>query len=180
MEKMKDDLKQRFIDDGFDCYLFYIPVKSEIAICEKLNRRYPKAYFLALRRMMHRSKDGKKWNEEDILLRNYAFAYVEKGASIDFLQEVGSLLYLEDAESEGKLSNQNYEYSKWVLENDGLLGLSTAVLENGLTKITGGPLLKMKDHIKKYDRRNRNCFISIDVADVKIETWMPFEWEDGI
>ena len=126
---------------------------------------------------MHRSKDGVKWNEEDVLLRNYIFGYVEKDTSIDFLQEIGSLLYLEDADEEGKLSGQNYEYARWVLEINGLLGISTAVLENGLTKITGGPLLKMKDHIKKYDRRNRNCFISIDVTGIKIETWMPFEWE---
>lgn len=111
MEK-KENLRTRLLEEGFDSYLFCIPVKSEIAICEILNRRYRNAYFLSLRRMIHRSKDGVKWNEEDVLLRNYIFGYAEKDTSIDFLQEIGSLLYLEDVDEKGKLSGQNYEYAR--------------------------------------------------------------------
>jgi hypothetical protein len=34
-----------------------------------LNRRYPRAYFLTIRGMMHRSEDRKKWDEEDVLFK---------------------------------------------------------------------------------------------------------------
>ncbi len=126
---------------------------------------------------MHRSKDGRKWDEEDVLIKRYFFAYIEKDASIEFLSEVGSLLYINDYGEDGKLSGDNYRFAKWILEINGLLGISKARIENGLVKITKGPLLQMEDRIVKYLKRNRNCFISTEVAGIKIETWLPFEWE---
>ena len=154
--KEKEIIRQRFIEEGFDCYVFYLVASDEKEICERLNRRYPKAYFLTFRRMMHRSKDGKKWDEEDLLIKRYIFAYITKDEPIDFLSELGSLLYISDYGNNGRLTGDNLTFAKWILEINGLLGISKASIENGLVKITDGPLLQMKDNIIKYSRRNRN------------------------
>ena len=172
-----ETVRQKLLDEGFDCYTFYLVTGDEKMICERLNRRYPDSYFLTLRRMMHKSKGGVKWNEENILIKRYVFAYVKKGKSIDFLSEIGSLIYINDCGEDGKLADENYTFAKWILEIDGLLSISKAKLESGLVRITQGPLLQMKNRIIKYSRRNRNCLISTNIAGIKIETWLPFEWE---
>ena len=78
--------------------------------------------------MMHRSKDGKKWDEEDLLIKRHIFAYVTKEEPIDFLSELGSLLYISDYGNSGKLIGNNPTFAKWVLEIDGLLGISKALI----------------------------------------------------
>ena len=93
------------------------------------------------------------------------------------MSELGSLLYISDYGNSGKLIGDNLTFAKWVLEIDGLLGISKASIENGLVKITDGPLLQMKDNIIKYSRRNRNCLVNLNIAGIKVETWLPFEWE---
>lgn len=173
---MKDELKNTLLNDGFDAYLFYTPIKGhETVLCEKLNNRYQNAYFLTLRKMMHRSKEGIKWDEQVSLLEQYLFVYVKKAEPIDFLLEISSMTYVQDIK-DGSLKDDNLAYARWILTVDGLLGISTAVIENGLVKITGGPLLQIEDQIVKYSKRNRNCFVSLDIAGVKIETWLPFDW----
>lgn len=173
----KEEFKQKLIENGFDCYILYLVTGDETSICNRLNRRYPGAYFLTLRRMMHRSKDGKKWNEEDLLIKRYIFVYVEKNVSMRFLSEIGSLLYINDCDDKGKLVGENFEFANWVLKIDGLLGISKAIMKDGLVKITDGPLHEMEDKIVKYSKRNRNCYVRMNIADILIETWLPFEWE---
>ncbi|MBQ6217196.1 MAG: hypothetical protein IJK53_07405 [Erysipelotrichaceae bacterium] len=172
-----ETVRQKLLNEGFDCYTFYLVTGDEKLICERLNRRYPDSYFLTLRRMMHKSKDGVKWNVEDVLIKRYIFAYIKKGKTIDFLSEIGSLIYVNDCGDEGKLADESYAFAKWMLEINGLLDISKAKLENGLVKITQGPLLQMENNIIKYSRRNRNCLISTNIAGIKVETWLPFEWE---
>ena len=175
----KESLRQELISNGFDCYTFYMVTGSELALCEKLNRKYKDAYFLTLRKMMHKSKDGVRYDVEDIMLNKHIFCYVRTGESIDFMKDLNGLVYLNEVDDNGLLTGKDYEYAKWVLEIDGLIGLSTAILEEGpTTVITSGPLLKFKDSIKKYERRNRNCLVSLDIAGNTIETWLPFVWEN--
>lgn len=177
----KERLRQELLTDGFDCYTFSIASDSEIAICEKLNRKHDNAYFLTLRKMMHKSKDGIRYDIQSLMLERHIFAYVRKDESIDFMNNYAGLLYINKSNSNGKLTGKDYEYAKWVLEINGLIGMSTAVLKEGpTTVITSGPLLKLHDYIIKYARRNRNCLISMNLAGNKIETWLPFVWENEI
>ena len=175
----KQALRERLLSEGFDCYTFYLTTGNEDSICEKLNNRFDNAYFLTLRKMMHKSKDGVRYDEEHIMLEKHIFVYVQKDESIDFMNDLNGMLYLNDCDDGGKLSGKDFEYAKWVLEIDGLIGMSTAVLEEGpTTRITSGPLLALKDSIKKYARRNRNCLVSMNIAGSTIETWLPFVWEN--
>lgn len=184
--KEKEELRKKLLREGFDCYTFYLVAGNEDLICSKLNRKYPGAYFLTLRKMMHKSKDGLKYDVESTLLEKHIFLYVKKDECIDFMHDLNGLLYLNDNGNDGKLVGSDFEYAKWVLEIDGLIKMSTATLEEGpivneqpmkMVKITGGPLLMFKDSILKYSRRNRNCLVSLNIAGIKLETWLPFEWE---
>ena len=174
---MKEKLRNTLLNEGFDCYLFYTPSKfMETTLSRKLNNRYPNACFLTLRKMMHRSKDGKKWDEQVLLLENYIFVYVRKDEPIDFLKEITSMSYVQDI-GNGNLEKDNLAYARWILEMDGLLEISTARLENNMVQITSGPLHELKDKILKYSKRNRNCFVSFNIGEIKIETWLPFVWD---
>ena len=175
----KELLRQELLRDGFDCYTYFLVTGSETAICEKLNRKYDDAYFLVLKKMMHKSKDGVRYDVQDIMLNKHIFMYVKPDTSTDFMNDLNGLVYLNECGDNGKLTGNDKEYARWVLEIDGLIGLSTAVLEEGpTTVITSGPLLKFKDSIRKYERRNRNCLVSMDIAGNRIETWLPFVWEN--
>ena len=177
----KERLRQELLNNGFDCYSFSIASDSEIAVCEKLNRKHDNAYFLTLRKMMHKSKDGIRYDIQSLMLEKHVFVYVRKDESIDFMNDYKGLLRMNKSNDTGKLTGKDYEYAKWVLEINGLIGMSTAVLKEGpTTVITSGPLLKLHDYIIKYARRNRNCLISMNLAGNKIETWLPFVWENEI
>ena len=177
----KEKLRQELLNNGFDCYSFSTSSDCEIVVCEKLNRKHDNAYFLSLRKMMHKSKDGIRYDIQSLMLEKHIFVYVRKDEPIDFMNDYAGLLYMNKSNGTGKLIGKDYEYAKWVLEINGLIDMSTAVLKEGpTTVITSGPFLKLHDHIIKYARRNRNCLISMDLAGNKIETWLPFVWENEI
>ena len=87
-------------------------------------------------------------------------------------------MFLNTVGENGKLLGKDYEFAKWVLEIDGFVGMSTAILKDEHTAIiTSGPLFNLKDSIVKYSRRNRNCLVSIEIAGNEVRTWLPFVWE---
>ena len=177
--EQKQELRKQFLNDGFDAYVFFTLSGKEVDLAEELNSKYEDIYCLVLKRMMHRSDHGKKWDEESVLIKGYVFIYVPKNYDIRYIKSDNNPYKILKWQLDlGKLFGGDYEYALWVLQQDGLIGVSKAIKVNEKVKIVDGPLAKMEGYIIKYSRRNRNCLVEIEFMNQKIKTWLPFEWTD--
>ncbi len=175
----KEELKQQFNSDGFDSYVLFTLSNSEVDLAKELNEEYEDVYALVLKRMIHRSSNGKKWDEESVLMKGYVFIYVPVDFDVRTIKSnLNPFRILKRKIDDGKLYGEDYKYSKWVLMQDGLIGVSKAVRINEKVKIISGPLTDLEGYIVKYDPRNRNCCVEINFMNQSIRTWLPFEYTD--
>ena len=175
----KQNLRKEFMENGFDSYVFFTLSGKEEDLAEELNGKYDNIYCLVLRRMVHRSDHGRKWDEESVLIKGYVFIYVPENYDIRYIRSDNNPFKILKWKLElGKLFGEDLIYARWVLRQDGLIGMSKAIKINEKVKIVDGPLAQMEGHIIKYSKRNRNCLVEVEFMDRKIETWLPFEWTD--
>ena len=177
-----DTLKQRKKDlknIGYDAYCLFTLQGLEITICEELNSNYDYCIATPLIKMSHRSRNGVKYNAQDILLGGYIFLYVRKNYDINNIKSVRNYFKILSRENDnGKLYGEDLVYANWVLEAEGLISVSEAIKLNGKVKIINGPLKNLEGKIVKYSKRNRNCLIEIDFMSRHINTWLPFDYID--
>ena len=177
--EQKQELRKDFLENGFDSYVFFTLSNKEVDLAEELNGKYDDLYALVLKRMMHRSDHGKKWDEESVLIKGYVFIYVPKGYDIRYIRSDNNPYRILKWQLElGQLFGDDYRYSEWVLEQDGLIGVSKAIKVNEMVKIVDGPLADFEGYIVKYSKRNRNCLVEVNFMNQTIRTWLPFEWTD--
>ena len=177
--EQKQELRKDFLENGFDSYVFFTLSNKEVDLAEELNGKYEDLYALVLKRMMHRSDHGKKWDEESVLIKGYVFIYVPKGYDIRYIRSDNNPYRILKWQLElGKLFGDDYRYSEWVLQQNGLIGVSKAIKVNEMVKIVDGPLADFEGYIVKYSKRNRNCLVEVNFMNQTIRTWLPFEWTD--
>lgn len=177
--EQKQELRKDFLENGFDSYVFFTLSNKEVDLAEELNGKYDDLYALVLKRMMHRSDHGKKWDEESVLIKGYVFIYVPKGYDIRYIRSDNNPYRILKWQLElGKLFGDDYRYSEWVLQQNGLIGVSKAIKVNEMVKIVDGPLADFEGYIVKYSKHNRNCLVEVNFMNQTIRTWLPFEWTD--
>ena len=175
----KQNIRENFLSEGFDAYVFFTLSGKEEELAEELNGKYKDIYCLALKRMVHRSNHGRKWDEEAVMIKGYVFVYVPLIYDIKTVRSDNHPYHILRWKLElGKLFGDDYSYAKWVLEQDGLLGISKAVRINEKVKIIEGPLAELEGYIVRYSPRNRNCLVELTFMNQQIRTWLPFEWTD--
>lgn len=175
----KQNLRKGFMENGFDSYVFFTLSGKEEDLAEELNNKYEDIYCLVLRRMMHRSDHGHKWDEESVLIKGYVFIYVPENYDIRYVRSDNNPFKILKWQLDlGKLFGEDLQYARWVLSQNGLIGVSKAIKVNEKVKIIDGPLAQMEGHIIKYSRRNRNCLVEVEFMNRKVKTWLPFEWTD--
>ena len=175
----KQKLRQSFLQEGFDSYVFFTLSGKEEDLAEELNNKHDDIYCLVLKRMMHRSDHGRKWDEESVLIKGYVFVYVSEDYDIRYIRSDNNpFKILKQKLDLGRLFGEDLAYARWVLKQNGLIGLSKAIKVNEKVKIVEGPLAEMEAYIIKYSRRNRNCLVELDFMNRKVQTWLPFEWTD--
>lgn len=172
-------LREEFLTNGFDSYVFFTLSGKEEDLAEELNGKYDSIYALVLKRMVHRSDHGRKWDEESVLIKGYVFIYTPKNYDIRLIRSDNNPYKILKWQLEyGKLFGDDYRYSDWVLRQDGLIGISKAIKVNEKVKIVDGPLAQLEGYIVEYSKRNRNCCVELTFMNQTIRTWLPFEWTD--
>ena len=149
----KQQLRQDFLENGFDAYVFFTLSGKETNLA--------------------------KWDEESVLIKGYVFIYVPKNYDIRYIRSDNNPYKILKWQIElGKLFGDDLAYAEWVLQQDGLIGVSKAIKVNQKVKIVDGPLAELEGYIVKYDPRNRNCLVELHFMNREIKTWLPFEYTD--
>lgn len=177
-----DELKRRKLElvaNGYDAYCLFTLQGLELNIAEELNNNYDYCIATPLTKMSHRSRKGKKYDVQEVMLGGYIFLYLEKGRDVYKIRSAKNFFkILSRKNDDGKLYGSDLEYAKWVLDVEGSLSVSEAIKLNGKVQIVNGPLKNLEGQIVEYSTRNRNCCIEIDLLGQKIRTWLPFDWID--
>ena len=177
-----DELKQRkieLISKGYDAYCLYTLQGLEVNIASELNSNYDYILATPLTKMSHRSRNGNKYDTQEILLGGYIFLYIEKNRDVYKIKSTKNYFKILNRQNDdGKLYDEDLRYANWVLEAEGLISVSEAIELNGKVKIINGPLKNLEGNIVKYSKRNRNCLIEIDFMGQHINTWLPFDYID--
>lgn len=178
-----DVLRQRkisLIAEGYDAYCLFTLSGIENKISDELNKDYDCLIATPLSRMAHRSKNGVKYDVEEIMLKSYIFLFVKKDINISTIKSKFNFFKVLSKNSDsGKLYGSDLKYANWVLDNDGLISVSEAIKQDGKVKIVNGPLKDLEGQIIEYSKKNRNCCIEIDLLGQTIKTWLPFDWIDS-
>ena len=175
----KQPLRQDFLENGFDAYVFFTLSGKEVNLAEELNGKYEDVYALVLKKMIHRSDHGYKWDEESVLIKGYVFIFVPPNYDIRYIRSDNNPYKILKWQIElGKLFGDDLTYAEWVLQQDGLIGVSKAIKVNSKVKIVDGPLAELEGYIVKYDPRNRNYLVELHFMNREIRTWLPFEYTD--
>lgn len=176
---LKSEIRQDFLENGYDAYVFFTLSGKEEELCDELNNKYEDIYCLVLKRLVHRSDHGVKYDEIDVLIKGYVFVYLPKYYDIRIVRSDNIPYRILNVKHEyGKLYGDDYRYSEWTLEQNGYIGISNAVKVNNKVKIVSGPLQELEGYIVKYDKRNRNCCVEVNFMGQVIKAWLPFEWTD--
>lgn len=170
--------KAELIQQGYSAYVLYTLSGNENSLADSLNRRYPCALATPLQKISHVSKNGIKSTVIKPVLNGYVFLYIsnEVDPKLILADHASAYRLLGKKDQLGKLYSTDLEYANWVLEIDGLIGISQAKKENGLVKIISGPLKDMEGKILLYSKKNRNCKVRIEFAQQMMDVWLPFEW----
>ena len=175
----KAAIRERFLTEGYDAYVFFTLSGKEEDLSEELNSKYPEIYTLVLKRTVHRSSHGKKWDEDAVLISGYVFVYVPSDYDIRTVRSDNNpYKILKWKLAYGKLFGEDLRYADWVLRQNGKIGISKAVRINEKVRILEGPLKQLEGYIVEYSKRNRNCCVELRFMNQTIRTWLPFEWTD--
>lgn len=182
MWEFSDELKMRksaLINDGYDAYCLFTLEGLETKLADELNKKYEYGLVSPLLKMAHRSKNGEKYDVQEVLLGGYLFVYLPKDREVYYLRSDNYYFKVLSKDNDnGKLVLKDLEYADWVLEQEGVLSVSQAIKIDGKVKIVGGPLKNLEGMIVEYSKKNRNCCIEIELMSQKIKTWLPFDWID--
>ena len=177
-----DTLKKRklkLVAEGYDAYCLFTLQGLELNIAEEINNNYDYCLATPLTKMSHRSRKGKKYDVQEVLLGGYIFLFMEKGRDVYKIRSARNYFrILSRNNDDGKLYGRDLAYAEWVLEQEGCISVSEAIKLNGRVRIVGGPLKELEGNIVEYSKRNRNCCIEIDFLGQTIKTWLPFNWID--
>lgn len=166
--------------DGWDGYCLFCLTGKECKLAAELNERYPAALVLPFLRMVHKSENGRRFDEQEVLLKGYVFAYLPSGTDVEQLRARSNSFHVLDRNTErettGALCGEDRIYAEWVLKSGGCLGVSRAIRLDGKVKIIDGPLLRMEGRIKEVSKKNRNCRVQLEIVGKTVNVWLPFEW----
>jgi transcription antitermination factor NusG len=148
-------------------------------IAADIGRRYPGIETLPVAQMKHRSVNGRRFRERQIMLPGYIFIRTKEDTLPLFLCRThGVLKILCEDEHKWELSGANQRFSVWVFENRGLLDVSKLFRQGQTIIISDGPLREMRGNIERIDKRNRNCLIRLCFNESVFRVWLPFEYVD--
>ena len=135
-------------------------------------------------------KHNGQWERKQIKLTpGYVMIYyfghipVEKIISLSNVNRV--LFYYEDkvtgdCRTQSKvyeLIGEDRRFAEWIYRNNGVIGVSKAVIENGsFFSVIEGPLKEFCGSIKRLDKHNRKALVRGLFNNNNYEFWMSFDW----
>jgi len=150
----------------------------EKLVAQALEELYQGLKATAVSQIKHRSQQGRKYTEEQILLPGYVLFRSEADIPAESIRFQNVIKLLRNLEGSWHLRGSDRSFAEFVFEHNGVLGLSQARNLGDRVTMTDGPLKAMQGNIVKIDRRNRNGLVEFSFDDRVWRVWLAFELVD--
>ena len=147
----------------------------EKAVARAMEERCPGLTATAASQIKHKSEQGRKYTVEHILLPGYVFFMAEAELLPNLFPIQDALRLLTNPGGSWQLADTDARFARFVLDHNGVIGLSRARYVGDKVKITDGPLKAMEGHIIKIDRRSRNGLVEFRFDERVWKVWLAFE-----
>ena len=128
------------------------------------------------KKVEHRSQKGVRSTTQKVLFPGYVFFQAEPNWHPTLLMyHVDYILRILTKDGSWHLHGDDAQLVQWLIEHDGLLGMSKAYAKGTRVIIKSGPLKELEGIITKVDRHNRNGMVTLDMFGRKTTIWLPFE-----
>lgn len=120
---------------------------------------------------------GNRWEQLNLsLLPGYIFAYSD--IKLDLRQVDGLphvLRVLKYADGNSVLCGRDQAFAFWLMRHNGIVGLSSAILQGDRVKVVSGPLKDLAGMITKVDKRRQIAKVSFESFGSVKYFWLSFE-----
>lgn len=149
---------------------------QEEAAARLLNTTARMHHAFVPKKVEHRSEKGIRTTTQKVLFPGYVFFQAEPDWHPTLLMyHADYILRILTKDGSWHLHGDDAHLVQWLMEHDGLLGMSKAYAEGTRVIIKSGPLKELEGIISKVDRHNRNGMVTLDLFGRKTTIWLPFE-----
>ena len=149
---------------------------QEEAAARLLNTTARMHHAFVPKKVEHRSEKGIRTTTQKVLFPGYVFFQAEPDWHPTLLLYRGDyILRILTKDGSWHLHGDDAHLVQWLMEHDGLLGMSKAYAEGTRVIIKSGPLKELEGIITKVDRHNRNGMVTLDLFGRRMSVWLPFE-----
>ncbi len=161
-------------DRAYGC-IFCLTGKEQ-AVAENIQKNSPEIEACSIRRIARRSKAGRKYLVEEIVLPGYVFFRGPHTAETLFgLPRENVLMVLTPNAPDWRLYGKDEAFARWMIEHEGLIDISQALIEGDRIRIASGPLKDFEGQIRRIDRRNRSGQVVFNFNGREVAIWLGFE-----
>lgn len=154
---------------------FFCRTGQEVKLAQAAESRWPGMKACAVSALKRRSSEGVKTLNSEVMLPGYIFFETTEDCAPTAPFPEGILRLLTNLDGGFALSGQDEWFAKWVIGQNGEIGMSKAHRVGDHIQIQKGPLKDMEGYILRIDRRNRNGLVRLEVNGREIKAWLPFE-----
>lgn len=142
----------------------------------KIEMWWPGVKARAVSAVRRRTSAGVKYLEEAVILPGYVFFRADDAFEPTFPLPEGIWRIVRTVDGDCRLTGRDQWFARWMLDQDGVIGLSAARQEGTKVRVQQGPLKDLEGYIVKIDRRNRSGQIALTVNGRELKVWLGFEW----
>ena len=166
--------------DRYTCV--FCKTGSEQSVANAIMTLFPGLYATPVRQIKHQSTNGVKSLKEHILLPGYVFISVPFDIAGINMYDCGRLpdVYrlLTDGEGHWELQGPDEVFARWIINNNGLIGLSQAYIAGDKVQLLSGPLKVREGNIIKIYRRGRNGRTEFGFDGRARRVWLAFDFTE--
>lgn len=118
-----------------------------------------------------------RWEQTNLaLFPGYIFAYskaqldIRRVCDLPHIQKV-----LRYADGSTALYGRDWVFANWLMQNNGIVGVSSAILEGDRVKVVSGPLKDLEGMIVKVDKRKQIAKVAFTTCGSIKHFWLSFE-----
>lgn len=155
----------------------HVKVGYETDVARMIATIYPEVEAYAILRIKHRRCNGVRSYSNDVMVPGYILFFANVDTQVSkFLTVANVNSVLKYDECDWHLRGDDLLFSEWIFKNEGLIGVSSAFMENDKIKIIDGPLKQIEGKIIRINKRSRNAQVILGFKQQDFNVWLPFEW----
>lgn len=160
-------------------YCLFCRTQGERNVAEQTRQRHPCVAICPkiIRRKWVRDQ---AMVESFFLYPGYVFLFAKERLNASDLQRLdGVLRVLSSMDGVYELCHDDERFARWLLQNNGIIGVSKAIREGSRIRVTEGPMKDYGGTIIKVNKQRRRALVVFQFDGVARSCWMDFDWVDA-